>query len=75
MDATRELRHLVLSTNHIVEAERRIARQRDRVAELERDGHDTSEARDLLETMLKSLELMRSNQDHIVDELANQVMR
>ena len=47
--------HLVQTEWHIVEAEKRVARQREIVAELERDGHRTTAARSRLaafETLL-----------------------
>ncbi len=40
--------HLALAERHIVDGEATIARQRQIVAELERDGHDTARARALL---------------------------
>jgi hypothetical protein len=40
--------HLAQTELHIVEAEKRVARQREIVAELERDGHRVTAARGLL---------------------------
>jgi len=40
--------HLAQTEWHIVEAEKRVARQREIVAELERDGHRTTAARSRL---------------------------
>jgi hypothetical protein len=41
--------HLVLVEQHIAKSERHVARQRELVAELHNDGHDTLAARELLE--------------------------
>jgi hypothetical protein len=43
-----ERRHLDLANRHIAEGRERIAAQRARVALMERGGHDTGLARDLL---------------------------
>ena len=40
--------HLAQAERHVVEGERVIARQRDVVAQLERDGHDSTDAMLLL---------------------------
>ena len=40
--------HLALTERHVAEGKRHVARQRELVAELERDGHDTATALDLL---------------------------
>jgi hypothetical protein len=52
---------------HIADGEQRIARQRELIAELERDGHDTKEAHGLLETMVKLLEQMQRHRDYLVE--------
>ena len=41
--------HLVATEQHIVEAEKRVASQREIIAELERDGHRTRVSRDNLD--------------------------
>lgn len=50
---------------HVVEAEARVAHQTALVAELARDGHDTTTAELLLSTMQETLFLMRA---HLVGE-------
>ena len=42
--------HLALAQRHVMEGEGHVQKQRDIVAELERDGHDTTQARELLRT-------------------------
>jgi hypothetical protein len=58
---------LALAVEHIADAQRRIDRQRQLVDELERDGHDTKEARALLETMLKLLQQMERHRDYLAE--------
>ena len=41
-------RSLAQAERHVIQGERHVARQRDLVARLERDGHDTSQAIQLL---------------------------
>jgi hypothetical protein len=48
MDREMELPHLAMAERHVPEGLRNIARQREIVAELERDGHDATLARELL---------------------------
>jgi hypothetical protein len=62
---------LALADEHIADAERRIDRQRQLIAELQRDGHDTKEAQSFLETMQKLLEQMMRHRDYLA-RLASQ---
>ena len=48
MDRAVLLRHLAAAENHIAKGAEHIRRQREIVAELERDGHDAELARKLL---------------------------
>jgi hypothetical protein len=48
MDRRMMLNHVAQARHHVAEGEAHIARQRELVAELERDGHDASDARRLL---------------------------
>ena len=45
-----ELRHLAMSDRHLAEGAERIAKQEVILAELDKDGHDTTAAAQLLET-------------------------
>lgn len=54
---------LLIARRHVAEGEERVRRQEALLQELARDGHPTTEAEALLDTMRKTLELMR-------DELA-----
>ena len=46
-----QLRHLEEAEQHVVRGERLISEQKVRIANLERDGHDSTTARELLETI------------------------
>jgi hypothetical protein len=67
MDDPQEETLLERAQRHVIEAEARVAHQMTVVAELARDGHDTTAAELLLSTMKETLLLMRS---HLADEQA-----
>jgi hypothetical protein len=48
MDKAMVLGHLEQARRHVAEGEKRVASQCELVTELERDGHDSSQARQLL---------------------------
>jgi arginine repressor len=61
--------HLSQAEQHIALGERHIARQREIVAELERDGHDITEATRLL-TLFEETQLLHlTDRDRIQREL------
>ena len=62
---------LDLVKRHVVDAEKRVAKQRELVDELERDGYSTTEAHELLEVMVDLLDQMRAH----ADESAKDVTR
>ena len=51
-----EMRHLEMADRHLAEGGERITRQEALVATLDRDGHDTTEARRLLESLRRMQE-------------------
>ena len=53
MDQTRPTIHLREVEEHIAKSERRIARQQEIITELQGDGHDTTPAKRVLETLEK----------------------
>lgn len=53
--------HLQMARDHVAHGEALVGRQRDLVAELERDGHNTRAARRLLETLEGSLSIFREH--------------
>jgi hypothetical protein len=48
---------------HVVDAEKRVAKQRALVDELERDGYPTTEGHELLRVMVDLLDQMRTHAD------------
>ena len=64
-----EHRHLEQADRHIAEERERIAAQRARVARMERGGHDTGLARDLLRHFETTLELMLEHRELILTEI------
>jgi hypothetical protein len=68
-DRTMLLEHLAQAERHVAEGERDIARQREIIAELERDGRDTTLARALLE-QFEEVELLHiEGRDRLRKEL------
>ncbi len=57
--------HLTQAQRHVREGEQRVADQRQRIAQLAADGHDTTDAEALLATLEQTLALMR---DHLAQE-------
>jgi hypothetical protein len=51
MDRRTLLEHLALAERHLQDGERHLAEQRARIEERRRDGHDISEAMELLAAM------------------------
>lgn len=64
-----ELRHLEQAERHIAEGYRHIFEQEDRVADLAGKGHDTTEARKLLDNFYASQALHIAHRDMIRREL------
>jgi hypothetical protein len=62
-------RHLAEAERQIADSERLIARQRKLVAELERDGHDTAIARNLLTLFEELLATHVSERDRLQSQL------
>jgi hypothetical protein len=65
MEQNLRLRHLVEAQRQIAESSARIARQHQLIEELERNGHDTFAARELLETFLDAHELHERDRERI----------
>lgn len=60
--------HLAQAKRHVAEGERHVADQIARIAQLERDGHDTTQAEAFLKTLEQALYAMREHLRMIVDE-------
>jgi hypothetical protein len=54
VDRTLVLQHLKPAEEHVAQGLEHIRRQREIIVELERDGHETKQARDLLATFLQA---------------------
>jgi len=63
-------RHLADVDRHIAASEERVARQTARVAELEMDGRDVRNARDLLRLMHNALQLMLEHRAIVMRHLS-----
>jgi len=61
--------HLELANRHVAEGQRRVEAQLTLIARLERDGHDSGPARELLRQFEKTLALQMETRDRIVEEL------
>jgi hypothetical protein len=62
-------RHFELANGHVASGCRRVERQAALIAQLERDGHDTARARELLEQLKTTLVLQIEHRDRILQEL------
>jgi len=54
---------------HLAEAEWQVANQREHMAQLERDGHDTAQAAELLKELEEVLSLHMADRDRIRSEI------
>jgi hypothetical protein len=70
MDLATMLEQLREADRHVVFGERLIARQRELLGLLQRDGHDTREAEEVMRVLEKSQELHVSGRDRIRTEIA-----
>jgi hypothetical protein len=62
--------HLTKANRHVAEAERHVAQQREIVAQLEREGHDYSDAKELLARFEELQALHIADRDRLQRELA-----
>jgi hypothetical protein len=62
-------RHLELANKHVADGQRRVEAQLNLVIRLERDGHDTGQAKRLLEQFEQILALQLQTRDRILQEL------
>ena len=64
--------HLALADRHIAECRAHIARQREIIEELRRDGHETDLAETLLDVLETSLRAFERHRDLILDRLEDE---
>ncbi len=60
------LQHLAQAEDHIATSEKNVRRQRELIAELERDGHDIAVARKLLSEFEKLQAMHDADRDRII---------
>ena len=61
--------HLTMAERHVAQGERHVARQRELVAQLERRGHDTLSAKELVVQFQELEELHIADRDRLRHEL------
>lgn len=71
MDRATIVEHLALAEKHVMAGARIVARQRELVAELVRDGHDTTEARRLLGQFEEVQSMYEADRDRLFAELTS----
>jgi hypothetical protein len=62
--------HFALANRHVVEADERIAGQRQRIERLRQAGRDTDASEDLLRILLETRKLMLAHQQMLEREMA-----
>ena len=75
MERRSEVGHLELAERHVAEGEQHLARQRRLIAELERDGHDTALALELLREFERTQASHIQERDRLRAELSNSAGR
>jgi Spy/CpxP family protein refolding chaperone len=70
MDREMIVEHLALAEQHVKEGEAIIERQRDLIARLTADGHDTAKANALLAQFIDTLRAQNEDRDRLQRELA-----
>jgi len=70
MDRAILLEHLDQARRHAVLGKHHLARQEQLIAELDRDGHDTTAAMSVLETLRRTQELHELDIERLLGELA-----
>lgn len=71
MDRAILLQSLAQAEKHVALGEKHITRQESLIAELDRDGHDTNGARDVLATLLQSQAIHLESRARILRELSD----
>jgi hypothetical protein len=69
MDRATLQQHLATAERHVADGERYLARQEEIIAELDRDGHDTRDARQILATMRATQTLHRQDVERLLKQL------
>lgn len=69
MDRATLLQHLAMTERHVSAGEITLARQEALIAQMERHGHDTADARSVLSTMMQTQRLHTADRDRLLREL------
>ena len=69
MDRAIIVDHLELARRHVSEGQGQVARQRELVREMARDGHSTAEARKVLQTFEDTLASFKADRDRLIKKL------
>lgn len=69
MDRHLLMRNLLKAERYVAQGENHVAARRRRLRELERDGHSTDHARDLLDIFEQTLATRVADRDRLVSEL------
>jgi exonuclease III len=70
MDREMLKRHLAQGEENIATGDKNIARQRDGIAQLERDGHDTASARSFLREFEQLQAVLTAERERLLSELS-----
>ena len=68
MDRAMIEKHLAQAERHVADGERHITRQRQIIAELERDGHDAGSAKELLTIFEETQAIHIADRDRLKEE-------
>lgn len=72
MDRSTQLTSIEMAQRHVTEGQRRVDKQERLVAELDRDGHDTTEARKLLGNLHITQKLHLEHRNRLLREFQPQ---
>jgi len=70
MDRNMLLQHLAMAERHVTLGENHLAKQEALLAEPDRDGHDTTDALAIQETMRHTQTLQMQDRDRLLAQLA-----
>jgi hypothetical protein len=70
MDRETLEKHLIQAEAHVANGQKRIAQQHEIIAELDREGHDTAPAKDMLASFERTQAMHVANRDRIAGKLA-----
>jgi DNA-binding transcriptional MocR family regulator len=71
MDDANKLQELAAAERHVALCEKNVANQRAIIAELERDGHDTTGAQEVLRGQEEMRRLYAKDRDRVLKELGH----